>query len=136
MEELQVFFTVPNSISTLSPKELVAAYIDFLLEILGEILNLQLYFIHHVEDSIQPLKMEMKFLLIFLGDTPSQPTELETTKKILADIEVVANETGSFLYSFFYCTNRISMSGMKQTLSDLLESKSTESQSPRYCQVV
>ncbi|KAL2532899.1 Disease resistance protein RPP13 [Abeliophyllum distichum] len=120
MEELQVFFKVPNSMSTLSPKELVAAFIDFLLEIFEEILNLQLYFIHHVEDSIQSLKMELKFLLIFLGDTPSQPTELETTKKILADIEVVANETGSFLYSFFFSTNRISVTGMKQTLSDLL----------------
>ncbi|KAL2553328.1 Disease resistance protein RPP13 [Forsythia ovata] len=120
IEELQVFFNVPNSMSTLSPKELVAAFIDFLLEILEEILNLQLYFIHHVEDSIQSLKMELKFLLIFLGDTPSQSTELETTKKILADIEVVANETGSFLYSFFFSTNRISMTGMKQTLSDLL----------------
>ncbi|KAL2532941.1 Disease resistance RPP8-like protein 3 [Abeliophyllum distichum] len=120
MEELQVFLKVPNSMSTLSPKELVAAFIDFLLEIFEEILNLQLYFIHHVEDSIQSLKMELKFLLIFLGDTPSQPTELETTRKILADIEVVANETGSFLYSFFFSTNRISMTGMKQTLSDLL----------------
>ncbi|KAL2456453.1 Disease resistance RPP8-like protein 3 [Abeliophyllum distichum] len=120
MEELQVFFKVPNSMSTLSPKELVAAFIDHILEILQEILNLQPYFIHHVEDSIQSLKMELKFLLIFLGDTPSQPTELETTKKILADIEVMANETGSFLYSFFFSTNRISMTGMKQTLSDLL----------------
>ncbi|KAL2532942.1 Disease resistance RPP8-like protein 3 [Abeliophyllum distichum] len=120
MEELQVFFKVPNSTSTLSPKELVAAFVDFLLEILEEILNLQLYFIHHVKDSIQSLKMELKFLLIFLGDTPSRPTELETTKKILADIEVVANGTGSFLYSFFFSTNRISMTGMKQTLSDLL----------------
>ncbi|KAL2532908.1 putative late blight resistance proteinR1A-3 [Abeliophyllum distichum] len=45
MEELQVFFKVPNSTSTLSPKELVAAFVDFLLEILEEILNLQLYFI-------------------------------------------------------------------------------------------
>ncbi|KAL2532932.1 Disease resistance protein RPP13 [Abeliophyllum distichum] len=120
MEELQVFFKVPNSMSTLSPKELVAAFIDHILEILQEILNLQPYFIHHVEDSIQSLKEELKFLLIFLGDTPLQPTELETTKKILADIEVVANEMGSFLYSFFFSTNRISMTGMKQTLSDLL----------------
>ncbi|KAL2532898.1 Disease resistance RPP8-like protein 3 [Abeliophyllum distichum] len=120
MEELQVFFKVPNSMSTLSPKQLVAAFIDFLFEILEEILNLQLYFIHRVEDSIQYLKMELKFLLIFLGDTPSQPTDLETTKKILVDIEVVANETGSFLYSFFFSTNRISITGMKETLSNLL----------------
>ncbi|KAL2553272.1 putative late blight resistance protein-like protein R1B-14 [Forsythia ovata] len=120
MEELQVFFEVPNSMSTPSPKELVAAFIDLLLEILQEILNLQPYFIHQVKDSIQSLKMGVNFLLIFLGDTPSQPTELETTKKILADIEVEANEVGTFLYSFFFSTNRISMTGMKQTLSDLL----------------
>ncbi|KAL2532909.1 NB-ARC domain-containing protein [Abeliophyllum distichum] len=120
MEDLQVFFKVPNSMSTLSPKELVAAFIDLLLEILQEILNLQPYFIHQVEDSIQSLKMELKFLLAFLGDTPSQPTDLETTKKILVDIEVVANETGSFLYSFFFSTNRISITGMKETLSNLL----------------
>ncbi|KAL2553357.1 Disease resistance RPP8-like protein 3 [Forsythia ovata] len=120
MEELQVFFKVPNSMSTFSPKELVAAFIDLQLEILQEILNLQQYFIHQVEDSIQSLEMELKFLLAFLGDTPSQPTDLETTKKILVDIEVVANETGSFLYSFFFSTIRISMTGMKQTLSNLL----------------
>ncbi|KAL2553372.1 putative late blight resistance protein-like protein R1A-3 [Forsythia ovata] len=38
--------------------------------------------------------MELKFLFTFLGDTPLQNTELETTKNVLTDIEVLANELG------------------------------------------
>ncbi|KAL2532931.1 Disease resistance protein RPP13 [Abeliophyllum distichum] len=120
MAELQVFFQVRNSKCSLSPNELVAVFIDLFLEILEDILRLQPNFILRLKDSIQTLKLELKFLITFLGDTPSQPIELETTKNVLADIEAVANDVGSFLYSFFFVTDRISVTAMTRTLSDLL----------------
>ncbi|KAL2532915.1 putative disease resistance protein [Abeliophyllum distichum] len=118
--ELQVFFQVRNSNSSLSPNELDAVFIDLFLEILEDILRLQPNFILRLKDSIETLKMELKFLITFLGDTPSQPIELETTNNVLADIEAVANDVGSLLYSFFFVTDRISVTAMTQTLSDLL----------------
>ncbi|KAL2532927.1 NB-ARC domain-containing protein [Abeliophyllum distichum] len=77
MAELQVFFQVRNSKSSLNHNELVAVFIDLFLEILEDILRLQPNFILRLKDSIQTLKMELKFLITFLGDTPSQPIELE-----------------------------------------------------------
>ncbi|CAA3002751.1 Hypothetical predicted protein [Olea europaea subsp. europaea] len=119
--QLKVFFEVPNFKSTANPNEVVAAFVDLLLEILEEILHLQPYFIHGlVEKFILTLKRELKFLIAFLGDTPSQLTKLETTKNVLKDIEVVANDVGSFLYSFFLSKDRISIAAMNNSLSDLL----------------
>ncbi|CAA3002749.1 late blight resistance homolog R1A-3 [Olea europaea subsp. europaea] len=122
MARLRVFFEVPNSMQNLiNPNERVAVFIDLFLEILEEILRLQPNFILPVNDSIQTLNMELKFLITFLGDKPSQPTELHTTKIVLVDIEAVANKVGSFLYSFFLVTDRISVTAMKQNLLHLLE---------------
>ncbi|XP_022841561.1 putative late blight resistance protein homolog R1B-14 isoform X2 [Olea europaea var. sylvestris] len=119
--QLKVFFEVPNFKSTANPNEVVAAFVDLLLELLEEILHRRPYFIHgKVEKFIQTLKMELKFLITFLGDTPSQLTELETTKNVLKDIEAVANDVGSFLYSFFLNKDRISIGEMNNSLSDLL----------------
>ncbi|CAA3007973.1 late blight resistance homolog R1A-3 [Olea europaea subsp. europaea] len=119
--QLKVFFEVPNFKRTANPNEVVAAFVDLLLELLEEILHRRPYFIHgKVEKFIQTLKMELKFLITFLGDTPSQLTELETTKIVLKDIEAVANDVGSFLYSFFLNKDRISIGEMNKSLSDLL----------------
>ncbi|XP_022841555.1 putative late blight resistance protein homolog R1A-3 [Olea europaea var. sylvestris] len=121
IKQLQVFFEVPKFNSTANMNEQIAAFHDLLLEILEEILHLQPYFIHgSVMEFILALKMELKFLITFLGDTPSQLTELETTKNVLKDIEVVANEVGSFLYSFFLSKDPISIAAMNNSLSDLL----------------
>ncbi|CAA3007977.1 Somatic embryogenesis receptor kinase 1 [Olea europaea subsp. europaea] len=77
MTELEVFFRVQNSMRTpINRNELVAVFVDLFLEILEEILRLQPTFIRRVEDSIKTLKMELKFLITFVGNTPSQPTEL------------------------------------------------------------
>ncbi|CAA3007975.1 Hypothetical predicted protein [Olea europaea subsp. europaea] len=99
--QLKVFFEVPKFNSTTNPNELVAAFIDLLLEILKEILHLQPYFVHGaVMEFILAVK-ELKFLIIFLEDTPSQLTELETTKSVLSDFEVVVNGwEDSYIHSF------------------------------------
>ncbi|CAA2980989.1 late blight resistance homolog R1A-3 [Olea europaea subsp. europaea] len=120
MAELKEFFHVPKARSTQYHNELVAAFIDLLLEIFEEILRLQPYFILRSKDSIKTLKMDLKFLITFLGDIPSRSTGLETTKNVLTDIEAVANDIGSFLYSFFFTTDGVSVARMYQALFDLL----------------
>ncbi|CAA3007970.1 late blight resistance homolog R1A-3 [Olea europaea subsp. europaea] len=122
MTELEVFFRVQNSTRTpINRNELVAVFIDLFLEILEEILRLKPNFILRVKESINTLKMGLKFLITFLGDTPSQPTECHTTENVLTDIEVVANSVGDFLYTFFFKRDFISVTDMDQNLSQLLE---------------
>ncbi|KAL2552900.1 Disease resistance protein RPP13 [Forsythia ovata] len=96
--ELQVFFKVPNSKSTiLNPIERLAVFIDFLLEMFENVQN----YIFPQEDSFS-CQTELKFFITFLGDKPaSQRTSFEEKKNVLTDIEAVANDVGSFLYSFF-----------------------------------
>ncbi|KAL2532974.1 NB-ARC domain-containing protein [Abeliophyllum distichum] len=119
MAEFKVFLNMPKCMST-NLNERVAVFIDLLLEILEEILGLQPNFISRFKDKIITLKMELKFLITFLGDTPLQNTELETTKNVLTDIEVLANEIGSFLHSYFFTTDQVLVNSMNLALSDLL----------------
>ncbi|KAL2542793.1 Disease resistance RPP8-like protein 3 [Abeliophyllum distichum] len=100
--ELKVFFKVPNSKGiTLNPIELLAVFIDFLLEIYDGIRD----GISAYNDSFVSCQTELKFLITFLGDKPvSHPTSLDENKNVLTDIEAVANDVGSFLYSFFFNT--------------------------------
>ncbi|KAL2532956.1 Disease resistance protein RPP13 [Abeliophyllum distichum] len=98
--ELKVYFKVPNLKSTTpNPIELLAVFIDFLLEIYDGIWG----GISACNDSFVSCQTELKFLITFLGDKPvSQPTSLDENKNVLTDIEAVANDVGSFLYSFFF----------------------------------
>ncbi|KAL2507989.1 Disease resistance protein RPP13 [Forsythia ovata] len=124
MKDLKVFFAVPKpqlSENTLSLKtnELVAVFIDFLMGILEMILRRRIpYFTHCVKDPIEDLQTQLKFLITFLGDTPSQPTE--ETKSLLTDIEALANEVASFLYSFIL-KPRTMGTGMDVAISDFLQ---------------
>ncbi|KAL2532597.1 putative disease resistance RPP13-like protein 3 [Abeliophyllum distichum] len=107
VQELRVFFTIPKQqlskiTPTPHPNEVVMVFIDFLLQILEEIMHLEQDFIVSSKGSIQILQTELGFLITFLGDAPMrQPTEVEETKNLLKDIKVVINELGSFLYSLF-----------------------------------
>ncbi|KAL2479128.1 putative late blight resistance protein-like protein R1A-3 [Forsythia ovata] len=95
--ELKVFFKIPNSKSTpdLNPIELLAVFIDFLLEIYDGIRHR----ISGHKDSFASCQMELKFFVTFLGD---KPTSLDENKNALTDIEAVANDVGSLFYSFFF----------------------------------
>ncbi|KAL2487168.1 putative disease resistance protein [Abeliophyllum distichum] len=101
VRELKVFFKVPNSKSTtLSHTELLAVFIDFLLEIYNGI-----YYLPRTHmDSMESCQKGLKFFITFLGDKPaSQPTSLDENKNVLTDIEAVANDMGSLLYlSYFH----------------------------------
>ncbi|CAA2974786.1 Putative late blight resistance protein homolog R1A-4 [Olea europaea subsp. europaea] len=105
LQDLRVVFTIPKQrmskfTPTPHPNELVMVFIDFLVQLLEEIMRLEPDFIVPVKGSIKNLQAELGFLISFLGDAPLR-TEVDVTKKILSDIEVVVNEVGSFLYSLF-----------------------------------
>ncbi|KAL2486098.1 putative disease resistance protein [Abeliophyllum distichum] len=124
MKDLKVFFAVPKprlSETTLSLKtnELVVVFLDFLVGILEMILRRRIpYFTRYVKDLIEDLQTQLKFLITFLGDTLSQPTE--ETKSLLTDIEVLVNEVASFLYSFIL-KPRTMETGMDLAISDFLQ---------------
>ncbi|KAL2507986.1 putative late blight resistance protein-like protein R1A-6 [Forsythia ovata] len=124
MKELEVFFAVPKphlSETTLSLKtnELVVVFIDFLVGILEMILRRRVpYFTRCVRDLIEDLQTQLKFLITFLGDTLSQPTE--ETMSLLTDIESLVNEVASFLYSFIL-KPRTMETGMDLAISDFLQ---------------
>ncbi|CAA3001369.1 late blight resistance homolog R1A-3 [Olea europaea subsp. europaea] len=127
VQDLRVFFTIPKQpvskiTPTPHPNEVVMVFIDFLLQLLEEIMRLEPDFIVPVMGSIKNLQTELGFLIGFLGDAPLR-TEVDVTKNILSDIKVVVNEVGSFLYSLFstrddrvLATGRLSLS-----LSDFLQ---------------
>ncbi|KAL2551464.1 Disease resistance protein RPP13 [Forsythia ovata] len=102
-KEVKVFFKVPNQqmISNISPNQVVAAFINFLLLMLEFILRFDPDFIACVKGSIQILRTELEFVIAFLGDTAMH---LEPTNNILIDIEAVVNEVGSLFYPFFFTT--------------------------------
>ncbi|XP_022892651.1 putative late blight resistance protein homolog R1B-23 isoform X2 [Olea europaea var. sylvestris] len=105
VQDLRVVFTIPKQrmskiTPTPHPNELVMVFIDFILQLLEEIMRLEPDFIVPVKGSIQNLQTELGFLISFLGDAPLR-TEVDVTKIILSDIEVVVNEVGNFLYSLF-----------------------------------
>ncbi|KAL2531451.1 Disease resistance protein RPP13 [Abeliophyllum distichum] len=104
-KEVKVFFKVPNqqiisNISpTLNPNQVVAAFINVLLQIVEHILISDQDLIARVKGSIQILRTEIGFLIAFLGD---KAMHLQPTNNILIDIEAVVNEVGSFFYPFFF----------------------------------
>ncbi|XP_022892657.1 putative late blight resistance protein homolog R1B-23 isoform X2 [Olea europaea var. sylvestris] len=105
VQDLRVVFTIPKQrmskiTPTPHPNEVVMVFIDFLVQLLEEIMRLEPDFIVPVKGSIKNLQTELEFLISFLGDAPLH-TEVDVTKNILSDIEVVVNEVGSFLYSLF-----------------------------------
>ncbi|XP_022892655.1 uncharacterized protein LOC111407424 [Olea europaea var. sylvestris] len=124
VKDLRVVFTIPKQqmskiTPTPHPNELVVEFIDFLIQLLEEIMPLEPDFIVPVKGSIKNLQTELGFLISFLGDAPL-PIELDATKNILSDIEVVVNEAGNFLYSIFSASDdRVLTTGrLSLSLSD------------------
>ncbi|CAA2933243.1 late blight resistance homolog R1A-3 [Olea europaea subsp. europaea] len=71
--------------------KLLVVFINFLLEILEKVHWKRSDF----QDQNEILRMELKFVITFLGDTPSQATELEENLNMLTDIEAAVNEVVS-----------------------------------------
>ncbi|KAI3451617.1 hypothetical protein Pfo_008282 [Paulownia fortunei] len=114
-QELQDFFIVPrlhqlsDGDNTLKKNELVAAFINFLLQLLYHKTD----FVAAFEDRIDNLEKELRFLLTVLGDTILLCDEHEEVQNLLAEFEAVANETGSLVHSFFF-----SMDPVLETLDE------------------
>ncbi|KAL2516440.1 putative late blight resistance protein-like protein R1B-17 [Forsythia ovata] len=139
LQEIGLFFTVPKQQLSRSstynpPDENVDIFIDFLLQILHQILIIQPDFIVSIEGSIEVLRNKLGFLLNFLKDTPClRPSEVNP----LTHIEAVLNEFGSFLYSFFFIRNQVLAPRMDLELSDLLRNfELMEAKIKEHCIVV
>lgn len=118
MQEFRVFFAVlkPQMSSEGTINKLLVVFINFLLEILEKVHWKKSDF----QDQNEILRMELKFVITFLGDTPSQATELEENLNMLTDIEAAVNEVGNFLHSLFFTKNSVHVIKMDQLLSDLM----------------
>ncbi|CAA2985010.1 Hypothetical predicted protein [Olea europaea subsp. europaea] len=113
------------------PNEVVKVFIDFLLQILKEIMRLEPDFIVSVKGSFQNLQTELGFLTTFLRDVPMrlQFTEVNETKNILDDEVLEARRLNlplsDFLRNFELLETKIKVHCI--TVSKLLGSVDTKS---------
>lgn len=105
IEKLREFFAVPEMESAdncRTTSELLASFLDFLLDIVEQVVICHANLIDQSEDQIEILEKELKLLISVLGDEPFRCSELKETKCLMKDIEAVANEVGIFLFLFFF----------------------------------
>ncbi|KAK6150828.1 hypothetical protein DH2020_015760 [Rehmannia glutinosa] len=114
-DKLREFFKSPNVLpqcvtqsSTPSPSNelLVANFIGFLLETIKDLNtcnNVDLFL--SVKREIDILEKELKFLFIFLENTPLQCDETDDIDNLLLEINDAANQAGNFLCSYFFTTD-------------------------------
>ncbi|KAK4480932.1 hypothetical protein RD792_011790 [Penstemon davidsonii] len=123
MPKVRIFFKVPklhmvsNKNNSLKENEILASFMDFLLQIL----NCEAYINSTAEQRYAVLQKELTFLLSLLGDIPFQCIELEEVKNILAEFEILANEAGRFIYSCIFSTYRIKASRFIEGRNSLLK---------------
>ncbi|CAA3031973.1 Hypothetical predicted protein, partial [Olea europaea subsp. europaea] len=104
VQKLKGLFTVPNQqimshISlNINPNLVVAAFINFHLQMVEVILCFETGYVACVKGPIQNLQTKLGFLMTFLGDTAMH---LQPTKNIVTDIEAMVYGVGSFFYIFF-----------------------------------
>ncbi|KAK6150800.1 hypothetical protein DH2020_015732 [Rehmannia glutinosa] len=126
MQDLLILFEVPklhelpyHNKNTLNKNELVAAFIDILLQLLYHRTVSTTSF----EDRINSLEKELRFLVTILGDTPFIDTaELKQVENLLAEFEAVANDAGILVHSFIFVSRQIFKSiGMDKALDALFK---------------
>ncbi|KAI3451636.1 hypothetical protein Pfo_008301 [Paulownia fortunei] len=106
-QEIREFFIVPklhqliDRDDTLKKNELVAVFINFLLQLLYR----RTSSINSIEDRIARLEKELRFLFTVLGDKSLLDAELDQVQNLLAEIEAVANEAGSLVHSVVFSTS-------------------------------
>ncbi|KAL0423868.1 UNVERIFIED_CONTAM: putative late blight resistance proteinR1C-3 [Sesamum radiatum] len=136
--KLRGFFSGPivDSSSNYRTNELLASFLDFLLDIVEEVVKSHANLIHTVEDQIEILQKELKFLIFVLGDALFRCPEIEETKNFFKDLGDLAKEAGSFLYLYFF-TDEGKQSPIKLQLPKLLRQfKSMEMKVRRHCLMV
>ncbi|KAL2551435.1 Aminotransferase class I and II domain-containing protein [Forsythia ovata] len=128
-KEVKIFFKVPNHqmisniSSTLNPNQVVAVFIDVLLQMLEHILCIDPDLLACIKGSIQILRTELGFLITFLGDTAMH---LQPSNNILIDIEVVVNEVGSLFFPFFFTSLVIALTIKSPSFSEIIQSAKNE----------
>ncbi|CAA2961685.1 late blight resistance homolog R1A-10 [Olea europaea subsp. europaea] len=120
MPEIRDFFTnqkllqlsdgIPNT------NELLASFMGFLAETIGELLNCGPDSSVLVSYQVRFLLKKLESLLVFLRDAKPEPNN-----NILTEIEAVANEAGFFLHSFFFTADLVTATKMDLALSALVE---------------
>ncbi|KAI3462427.1 hypothetical protein Pfo_019090 [Paulownia fortunei] len=100
--------------------ELLASFLDFLLDTVEEIVKCHSNLIDPIEDQFDSLQKELKFLITILGDAPFRCTEIEKTKNFLKEVEAMTKEAGRFLYLYFF-TDEGTQSRIDLSLNKLLK---------------
>ncbi|XP_022846902.1 putative late blight resistance protein homolog R1A-3 [Olea europaea var. sylvestris] len=117
---IREFFTVQKllqlSDATPNTNELLASFIGFLVEAIGELLNCGPDSNFLGSHQVEFLLKELESLLSFLGDS-----EPEKKDNILTEIEGIANEAGFFLHSFFFTADLVTATKMDLALTALVE---------------
>ncbi|KAK6150802.1 hypothetical protein DH2020_015734 [Rehmannia glutinosa] len=105
--DLRKFFDVPklHELSSQNKKnEILAAFIDFLLQLLYDRTTSMVSF----ADRIDCLEKELRFLVTVLGDTSLIDTaELEQVQNLLVNFEAVADYAGSLVHSLVFLSDRV-----------------------------
>ncbi|KAL9148392.1 hypothetical protein ABFS82_12G038400 [Erythranthe guttata] len=126
-ENLGGFFRVPEVVdlcadcSNYRPNELLASFLDFLLDTVEEIVKCHSDLTDPLEDEIGIMQEQLTFLAAILGDTPFTCTEIErTNNNVLKQVMDVANDAARFLHLYFF-TNESHLSRVDLSLTELLK---------------
>ncbi|KAK6135896.1 hypothetical protein DH2020_030383 [Rehmannia glutinosa] len=104
--DLRKFFDVPklHELSSQNRNEILAAFIDFLLQLLYDRTTSMVSF----ADRIDCLEKELRFFVTVLGDTAFIGTaELGQVQNLLAEFEAVADYAGSLVHSLVFLSDRV-----------------------------
>ncbi|KAL2551323.1 uncharacterized protein Fot_04942 [Forsythia ovata] len=118
IEDLRLLFSIPK-LQSATPSNIhkLEVFIDFLLEVVAKSDWSGTY----LQGQNQNFQTDLKLLIAYLGDRPSQAIELDETNSVFTDIEALVNEVGSFLYSVFFTGYPVYLIEIDPSLSDLLE---------------
>ncbi|CAA0831144.1 Disease resistance protein RPP13 [Striga hermonthica] len=103
MGNLLHLFQVPKGLGSLGQKELVAAFLDFLLQLLHHKTRAMLSFI----DQVEFLEKELKFLVMVLGDTPLVTPDSERADALILECEAAASDAGKVVHSLVFLPDQI-----------------------------
>ncbi|KAK6125556.1 hypothetical protein DH2020_040702 [Rehmannia glutinosa] len=123
-QDLRELFEIPklqhlcDNDYTLKKNELLAAFINFLLQLLCHRTSSSNTF----EDRVDSLQLELGFLFTILWDKSFLDVKLEQVQNLLAEFEAVVNDAGSLVHSFIFVSSRIFKSiGIDKALDALFK---------------
>ncbi|XP_073152508.1 putative late blight resistance protein homolog R1A-3 [Henckelia pumila] len=115
IEYLRELFKVPGRCNP-GTNEILSGFIYFLLDVIQDIRDHSADMMVPVEDQIGVLCKELKFLITILWD---KPMHCAGAKNQLIEIKEVANQSGSFLFLFFFTVDRFGETRIDLSLAAL-----------------